>query len=131
MIEKVIIDDILSLLEDCQFQTLLDRYFSEKFHWIIKGTSVLSGEYHDKAVFLKDVIQRLSDQLQDNWKMHILGVFPSDNVLVVEMRGEVKTKLGGDYNNEYCWIFHFEDHKVVKLVAYYDSLLVDKTLGVL
>jgi ketosteroid isomerase-like protein len=57
-----------------------------------------------------------------------LAVYIDKDIMITEMRGEVKTRKGGDYNNDYCWIFHFKDDKVIKLTAYYDSLLVNKTL---
>lgn len=128
MINESIKNDIITLLEECQFRELCDKYFSSKFHWVIKGTSILSGDYTDKDAFFENVIGRLSACLEDGWEMHILATYNTDNAVIVEMRGEVKTKTGEDYNNEYCWIFHFENDKVVKLTAYYDSLLLNQTL---
>ncbi len=121
---------ILNFLKNCDFSGLVNTYFAENFLWIIKGTSVLSGTYTDKDIFLTQVIGRLSSKLQSGWKMHILDTYVDNNAFIIEMRGEVKTKNGQDYNNDYCWIFKFDaNNKIIKLTAYYDSLLVNKTLS--
>lgn len=127
-VNKALVDEVLSLIKTCQFRKLLDDYFDDKFHWVIKGTSLLSGTYTDKEVFWNKGIARLSQCLNDDWQIHILDYYICGQTLIAEMRGDVSTKAGGNYNNEYCWVFHFKDNKVIKLTAYYDSLLVNKTL---
>lgn len=121
--------EIIHLLEKCEFKKLCDTYFADDFLWIIKGTSVLSGTYQDKNIFFEKVLDRLNRLLQSGWKMHILDTYVDHDALIVEMHGEVKAKNGQDYNNDYCWIFKFNNNKVIKLTAYYDSLLVNKTLN--
>jgi ketosteroid isomerase-like protein len=128
MLSLTQIQHIIALLQRCEFRKLCDDYFARDFCWTIKGTSILSGTYRDKEEFFAQVIDRLNRVVMPGWKMFILNHYMADEVLIVEMRGEVKTKSGGDYNNEYCWIFKFENNKVVHLTAYYDSLLVNKTL---
>ncbi len=127
-INQDIKDDIVSLLKNCEFRKFCDCYFADNFLWVIKGTSVLSGTYTDKETFFDKGINRLSAALLSDWKMYILNSYTDGNAFIVEMRGEVKTKVGDNYNNEYCWIMHFENKKIVKLTAYYDSLLVNETL---
>lgn len=121
--------DILNVLHRCDIHTLCNEYFANEFLWVIKGSSLISGTYTDKHIFLRDAIARLSSKLANNWVLHILDSYVDGNTLIVEMKGEVKTLKGGDYDNEYCWIMTFnDDMKITKLTAYYDSLLVDKTL---
>lgn len=127
-ITPVIKEDILQLLKQLELRKLCDTYFAKDFLWTIKGTSVLSGTYTDKEQFFEIVIHRLNQCLLPGWKMHILDHYADNNNFIVEMRGDVKTKAGKDYNNEYCWIFKFADGKVKHLIAYYDSLLVNNTL---
>lgn len=131
MIEQNSIETILNLLKTCQFRQLCEDYFHPNFNWVIRGTSRLSGRYHNLEQFFDNVIGQLNARLKDGWKMHIIDTYVTDNTLIVEMKGEVKTIVDTDYNNEYCWIFKFDEQgKVVELIAYYDSLLVDKTLAI-
>ena len=127
-ISKAAQQNIMNLLRRCEFRKLCDTYFSDEFLWIIKGSSLLSGTYSDKENFFETVIDPLSKLMLPNWKMHIVEKYVDGDTLIIEMRGEAKTKNGGNYNNEYCWIFKFENGKVTSLTAYYDSLLVNKTL---
>jgi ketosteroid isomerase-like protein len=128
MISQQIRQNILDLLQKCEFRKLCDTYFADDFLWIIKGSSILSGEHHDKDEFFTNVIGRLNNVLLPDWKMHILDSYVDNDTLIVEMRGEIKAKNGEDYNNEYCWIFKFINDKITSITAYYDSLLVNKTL---
>jgi uncharacterized protein len=129
MIEDKTKADILTLLKTCQIRALCDNFFSDEFLWVIKGTSVLSGTYENKEDFFNLGMARLNRALKGDWILHIINTFIDNDTMIVEMRGEVKTINDNDYNNDYCWIFQFEDNKVVKLTAYYDSLLVNKTLA--
>ncbi|MGD9107632.1 MAG: nuclear transport factor 2 family protein [Gammaproteobacteria bacterium] len=130
-ISKEIVDDIISLLKQCEFRKICDRYCADDFLWTIKGSSVLSGPYKSKDDFFERVIGRLNKVLLPEWKMHILDYYVDNDrdIFVVEMRGEMTAKNGADYNNEYCWIFKFSDNKIISITAYYDSLLVNKTLN--
>ena len=121
--------DIIDMLKRCAFRELCDQYFAKEFHWTIKGSSVLSGEYHNKEEFFNKVIYRLNAIILPGWKMHILNTHTCAETLVVEMRGEAKTKSGSTYNNEYCWILSFSNNKIISVTAYYDSLLVNKILA--
>ena len=133
MILETTVTEVRSFLQNCKFRELCDRYFSPNFWWIIRGTSKLSGEYRDKEEFFSQVINPLNRLISPGWKMHLLEVYKDEpnNVLIVEMKGEARTIWGGSYNNEYCWIFQFDKTgtQVIKLTAYYDSLLVNETLA--
>lgn len=123
------VQKIIDLLKACDFKTLCNTYFADNFMWTIKGSSILSGTYKNKDIFFKQVLDRLSNIVQPGWRMHILDTYIDDDVLIVEMKGEAKTKNGQDYNNDYCWIFKFANDKIVSITAYYDSLLVNKILN--
>lgn len=133
MLNKSVKDNIVMMLKNCQFRPLCDKYFHPSFHWVIKGTSEFSGEYFDKDTFFINIIDRLNNLIAPGWKMHILNTYHDHEkrVFIVEMQGEAVTHMGGDYNNQYCWIFQFDScfSKVTKLTAYYDGLLVNNTLN--
>lgn len=130
MLNNITTQKIVTLLQNCEFRTLCDTYCADNFNWTIKGSSILSGTYTDKDEFFAKVIDRLNKVLLPGWRMHIFDTYVADNTLIIEMKGEVKAKNGEDYNNEYCWIFKFNSAgKITSITAYYDSLLVNKTLN--
>tara|TARA_R110000868_G_scaffold8205_7_gene42747 strand:- start:60816 stop:61199 length:384 start_codon:yes stop_codon:yes gene_type:complete len=122
-------NDIIEQLKACEFRALCDKYFGNDFLWTIRGSSELSGTYTDIDDFFDNIIARLNALLLPGWKMHILDTFVDGDTMIVEMKGEVTAKSGNDYNNEYCWIFKFGDGVLKSITAYYDSLLVNKTLA--
>ena len=48
---------------------------------------------------------------------------------MVEARGEMQTKAGVPYNNEYCLIYRLKDGKIVEMREYCDSALTETVLG--
>lgn len=49
-------------------------------------------------------------------------------VIVVEGQNHSVTKRGERYPNRYCWIFTFEENKVVDIVEYCDTALIERVL---
>lgn len=128
-ISNTVQQDILQHLKACKFRALCDKYFASQFKWTIKGTSVLSGTYNDIDDFFARVITPLSNLIEPGWTMEILNSYVTDTAMIIEMKGSAKLKAGGTYNNEYCWILHFENEQLIAVTAYYDSLLVNQTLA--
>jgi ketosteroid isomerase-like protein len=128
-IEPNTITKIIDQLKNCQFKDFVDNNFDPEFSWEIKGTSVLSGSYSCKDTFMKEVIGKISSKIKGQWTMNIHNHYNTKNVLIIEMTGSAITLDNNNYNNQYCWIMHFRENKIIHLTAYYDSLLVNKTLG--
>ena len=57
-----------------------------------------------------------------------LHVAPGDTV-AVEARGDMVTKGGVPYCNEYCLVFRLVGGKIVEMREYCDSLLTETVLG--
>jgi ketosteroid isomerase-like protein len=47
--------------------------------------------------------------------------------VVVEHTGRNTTPDGRQYNNNYCWIFHFRDGFILEVREYMDTELVTET----
>jgi hypothetical protein len=75
VLTKEIQNNIIRLLQNCQFRELCDRYFAENFYWEIKGISLLSGIYRDKKQFFTQVISRLQKVVSKDWAMHIRNTY--------------------------------------------------------
>jgi len=52
-----------------------------------------------------------------------------DDVVVIEARGEMTSRTGVPYNNEYCLIYRLRDGKIVEITEYNDSVLCERVLG--
>jgi uncharacterized protein len=45
------------------------------------------------------------------------------------VRGDVETRSGKRYNNEYCFVFRFRNGKIAEVVEYCDTDLEERVLG--
>ena len=69
------------------------------------------------------VLQRLPDRVRTD---RILADGP---YVVVQARGDAKTKSGVEYNNEYCFVYRVEDGRIREVVEYLDTELVTSALA--
>jgi hypothetical protein len=49
--------------------------------------------------------------------------------VIAEVRGDVLTKRGERYDNEYCIVFRFRGNKIAEVVEYCDTDLIERVLG--
>jgi ketosteroid isomerase-like protein len=49
--------------------------------------------------------------------------------VVVEAKGDMLTKTGVRYDNDYCLIYRLADGKIVEIREYQDSTLCERVLG--
>ena len=48
---------------------------------------------------------------------------------MAEVKGDVVTKRGARYDNDYCLLFRFRDGKIAEVTEYCDSDLIELVLG--
>src|SRR4051812_16383120 len=64
-----------------------------------------------------DIYQNLfgpiRDVLDGTIRMNVTNATAEDDVVVVEARGEARTKDGRNYRNSYCFVFKFENGKII------------------
>jgi len=59
---------------------------------------------------------------------HGTRIIADGEYVVVESRGKVTTKAGKPYHNQYCQVFRLIDDKIVEVVEYCDTALIDAVL---
>jgi ketosteroid isomerase-like protein len=109
-------------------QPFLDA-LAEDAAWTIMGTTGWSKTYRGKAAIMSDLIAPLLKVLQRPLKSHPRRIIADGDVVVVEARGENRTKDGKPYDNLYCLVFEFRRGEVVALTEYLDTDLVNTALG--
>src|SRR5262249_37765848 len=58
-----------------------------------------------------------------------VNLIAEGDFVVAEVRGDVLTKRGERYDNEYCIVFRFRGNKIAELVEYCDTDLIERVLG--
>ena len=76
----------------------------------------------DGALF----VEHLADDVVKTIPLRFIA---DGDLVVIEARGEMTSKAGVPYNNEYCMIYRLHQGKIVEITEYNDSLLCERVLG--
>jgi uncharacterized protein len=102
---------------------------ADDFSWTVTGTTKWSRTYEGKQVVLTQLLGPLSSQFASKYTNIADRFIAEGDYVVVECRGQVRTKTGKPYNNTYCWVCRFGEGKLRQLTEYMDTLLVSETFG--
>jgi hypothetical protein len=102
---------------------------ADDFTMRVTGQYSWSQTFRSKQAFLRDLHGYLATLLADGRRTIPLNFIAGGDHVVVEARGEMQTKAGVPYNNEYCLIYRLKDGKIVEMREYCDSALTEAVLG--
>jgi ketosteroid isomerase-like protein len=95
----------------------------------VTGQNSWSRTFHGKASLLRDLYGHLNTLLADGRRTIPLRLIADDDHVAVEARGDMVTKAGVRYENEYCLVYRLERGKIVEIREYCDSALCEAALG--
>jgi uncharacterized protein len=95
----------------------------------VTGHYSWSQTFKGKEALLRDLYGYLGTLLAEGRRTIAHRFIADGDHVVVEAVGEMKTKAGVPYNNDYCLIYRFKDGKIVEIREYCDSVLTEKVLG--
>ena len=103
---------------------------SDDLVWIITGNSEWSGRFEGKEAVQRDLIAPLFRLFATPYYNRAERIIADDegNVVVLA-KGEVRTRSGQDYNNDYCFVMQLRDERIVEIREYMDSALAAWALG--
>ncbi len=101
---------------------------ADNFCWILPGQTAWSRRYEGKQVVREQLLRPLFAQFAGTYVNRATRFVAEGDMVVVECRGEVTTKKGKPYNNVYCYVCLFAGGRLVELVEYLDTQLVDTAL---
>jgi ketosteroid isomerase-like protein len=95
----------------------------------VTGKNSWSQTFKGKAALLRDLYGYLNTLLADGRRTVAHRFIADGDHVVVEARGEMTTKAGVRYDNEYCLVYRLENGKIVEIREYLDSALCEAVLG--
>jgi ketosteroid isomerase-like protein len=96
----------------------------------VTGRYSWSQTIRGKEALLRDFYSHLASILADGNRRTIAHRFIADgDHVVVESVGEMQTRAGVPYRNEYCLIYRLREGKIVEMTEYCDSALCERVLG--
>jgi len=95
----------------------------------VSGQYSWSRTFKGKEAALRDLYGVVRERTTGQRKTIPLRFIADGDVVVIEARGEMMSKAGVPYNNEYCLIYRLRDRKIVEMTEYQDSTLCERVLG--
>lgn len=101
---------------------------ADDFRWTITGTTAWSRTYEGKEAVTRQLLQPLLAQFADRYRNTAQRFIAEGEWVVIQCRGNVTTKRGQRYDNEYCYLCRLADGKLRELIEYGDTQLVSTVL---
>ena len=95
----------------------------------VTGQYSWSRTFRGKASVLRDLYGYVRARLSVPGRTIPIRFIADDDHVVVEARGDMVTKEGVRYDNEYCLIYRLANGKIVEIREYQDLLLCEAVLG--
>jgi uncharacterized protein len=95
---------------------------AEDASWTIVGHSVASKTYEGKEAFMRDVIRPFNARMRDPLKPVIRRIYADGESVIIFFDAHGTARDGEPYANTYAWFFDMRDGRVVKAVAFFDSV---------
>jgi ketosteroid isomerase-like protein len=97
--------------------------------WTIAGSCRASRLYHGKSDLLENCLEPLGRRLRGAVRSRVAEILDSGETTIVRWRGEAETKWGERYDNDYCWVLGWAEGRIVRVVAYLDTLLLERVMA--
>lgn len=95
----------------------------------VSGQYSWSQTFTGKEAVLRNLYGVVRERTNGLRKTIPLRFIADGDIVVIEARGEMTSKTGMPYNNEYCLIYRLRDRKIVEMTEYQDSTLCERVLG--
>ena len=95
----------------------------------VTGHNSWSQTFRGKEALLRDLYGYLATLLADGRRTTPLRFIADDDHVAVEAVGEMRTRAGVPYTNEYCLIYRLKNGKIAEIREYLDSALCEQVLG--
>jgi ketosteroid isomerase-like protein len=100
----------------------------DEVRWTLTGSCGVSRTYEGKADLVDNLLAPLAQRLEGAIRSQVEEVLDAGDTLIVRWRGDGRTLWGEPYENEYCWHLTWEAGRIVRVVAYLDTLLLERVM---
>jgi ketosteroid isomerase-like protein len=91
--------------------------------WTIVGHSAASKTYPSKDAFISEVIRPFNARMSVGLKPTIRSIYAEGNTVIIFFDANGTARDGKPYSNTYAWFLDIRDAKIVKAVAFFDSVV--------
>jgi uncharacterized protein len=99
----------------------------DKVVWRTIGEGSWSGEFIGKQTIIDEIFRPLNRVLVERATIPT-RVIDGGDVIVVQARGKNLTRDGQRYDNDYVFVIHFKNGKIIQYEEYCDTELIARVL---
>jgi uncharacterized protein len=125
---KKLMEDIFAAVAAGNRSMLLDS-LADDVTMRVTGQNSWSRTFEGKAALVRELYGYLSTLLAEGRRTIAHRFIADGDHVVVEARGDMVTKAGVRYENEYCLVYRLANGKIVEIREYNDSALCEAVLG--
>jgi ketosteroid isomerase-like protein len=97
--------------------------------WRWMGVNQWSRTFEGKQLVVDTLFGGAWETLLPSSSIEVHGIHGDGDFVVVEHSGHNELADGRSYDNNYCWVFRFQDGLVQEVREYMDTRLVTETFG--
>lgn len=101
---------------------------SEDFRWTLTGSTAWSRTYSGRQEVMQELMRPLFANFASRYTNTALRIIADGEWAAVECRGQVQTRSGQPYNNQYCWVCRVQDGRLAEVIEYMDTQLAATVL---
>ena len=90
--------------------------------WTIVGNSPASRTYASRDEFLDLVIRPFNARLSTPLVPEVRGLYADGDVVIAYFDGSATANDGRPYRNSYTWYLHLAEGRIVRAVAFFDTV---------
>jgi uncharacterized protein len=95
---------------------------ADDVEWTITGSSPISKTYTSRKQFLEEAIAPLNERLSAKIVPYVRDIYADGDVVIALWDGTATARDGRPYNNTYSWYMTIKDGRIVKVVAFFDTI---------
>jgi ketosteroid isomerase-like protein len=109
--------------------TLFRECLADDVTMRVTGQYSWSQTFRGKEAVLRDLYGYVRQVTIGTRKTRALRFIAEDDLVVIEAKGDMTSKDGVRYDNDYCLIYRLTNGKIVEMTEYQDSTLCERVLG--
>jgi len=125
---RAILDAFALKAENGSNQALIDL-FADDLVWTIQGSGALCRRYESRDDFVDNCLKVLGARIDGTIRSEVNHCLAEGDRVVLLWKGSGRTIWGEPYDNDYCWIFRFQEGRIVEGMAYIDTHLLDRVMN--
>jgi uncharacterized protein len=90
--------------------------------WTIVGRSDASRTYPSRAAFMSEVIRPFNARMREPLKPTVRSIYADGETVIVFFDAGGVASDGVRYDNTYAWFLEFQDGRIVRAQAFFDSI---------